>query len=102
VSSPVDEASAAPDPWSGGPVELDQVVPPSGNMWQAGRQFRLGAARTGLIVWVWASTDVIHLSIAGVRVTSVAWHLSGAGAAPALMRLVRRVRSGMLIGSAAT
>ena len=36
MGSPVDEAAAAPDPWSGGPVELDQVVPPSGNMWLAG------------------------------------------------------------------
>ena len=72
----VDEAAAAADPWSGGPIELDQVVPPSGNMWLAGRQFWLGPARAGLTVRFWASTEVIHLSIAGARVKSVASHLT--------------------------
>jgi transposase InsO family protein len=68
---------AAPDAaWSGGPVELDQVVPPSGNMWLAGRQFWLGPARAGLTVRFWADTEVIHLSIAGARVKSVASHLT--------------------------
>ena len=72
----VDEAAAAADPWSGGPIELDQVVPPSGNMWLAGRQFWLGPARAGLTVRFWASTEVIHLSIAGARIKSVASHLT--------------------------
>ena len=76
VGSPVDEAAAAADPWSGGPVELDQVVPPSGNMWLAGRQFWLGPARAGLTVRFRASTEVIHLSIGGARVKSVASHLT--------------------------
>lgn len=68
---------ATPDAaWSGGPVELDQIVPPSGNMWLAGRQFWLGPARAGLTVRFWASTEVIHLSIAGARVKSVASHLT--------------------------
>jgi hypothetical protein len=74
--SAVDEAAAAADPWLGGPVELDQVVPSSGNMWLAGRQFWLGPARAGLTVRFWASTQVIHLSIAGARVKSVASHLT--------------------------
>jgi transposase InsO family protein len=76
MASAVDEAAAATDPWLGGPVELDQVVPPSGNMWLAGRQFWLGPARAGLTVRFWASTQVIHLSIAGARVKSVASHLT--------------------------
>ena len=76
MTSPVDEAAAASDPWLGGPVELDQVVPSSGNMWLAGRQFWLGPARAGLTVRFWASTEVIHLSIAGGRVKSVASHLT--------------------------
>jgi transposase InsO family protein len=76
VGNPVEEAVAAADPWLGGPVELDQVVPPSGNMWLAGRQFWLGPARAGLTVRFWASTEVIHLSIAGARVKSVASHLT--------------------------
>jgi transposase InsO family protein len=76
MAGPVDEAAAAADPWLGGPVELDQVVPSSGNMWLAGRQFWLGPARAGLTVRFWASTQVIHLSIAGARVKSVASHLT--------------------------
>jgi transposase InsO family protein len=62
--------------WSGGPVELDQVVPASGNMWLAGRQFWLGPARAGLTVRFWADTEVIHLSIGGARVKSVHSHLT--------------------------
>jgi transposase InsO family protein len=76
AGSPVEEAAAVIDPWAGGPVELDQVVPPSGNMWLAGRQFWLGPARAGLTVRFWASTEVIHLSIAGARVKSTASHLT--------------------------
>ena len=44
----------APGRMAAGPVELDQVVPPSGNMWVAGRQFWLGPARAGLTVRFWA------------------------------------------------
>jgi hypothetical protein len=50
---------------AGGPIEFDLVVPPSGNMSVAGRQFWLGPVRAGLTVRFWADTDVIHLSIAG-------------------------------------
>jgi transposase InsO family protein len=67
----------APKPeWSGGPVEFDLVVPPSGNMSVAGRQFWLGPARAGLTVRFWADLQVIHLSIAGARVKSVISHLT--------------------------
>jgi transposase InsO family protein len=71
-----DQTAPVAAEWSGGPVELDQVVPPSGNMWLAARQFWLGPARAGLTVRFWASTEVIHLSIAGARVKSVASHLT--------------------------
>ena len=40
-----------------------------------GRQFWLGPARAELIVRFWASTEVIHLSIGGTRIKSVASHL---------------------------
>jgi hypothetical protein len=60
----------------GGPVEFDRVVPPSGNMEVRGKQFWLGTARAGMTVRFWASTDVIHLTIAGARVKSVRSHLS--------------------------
>jgi transposase InsO family protein len=61
-----------------GPVELDRVIPLSGNLWVARRQFWLGPARAGQTVRFWASVDVIHLSIAGVRVKSLRSHLSAA------------------------
>ena len=80
VPTPLASTAATIEPatteWSGGPVEFDQVVPPSGNMSMAGRQFWLGPARAGLTVRFWASTEVIHLSIGGARVKSVASHLT--------------------------
>jgi hypothetical protein len=62
--------------WSGGPVEFDAVVPPSGNMSVAGRQFWLGPARAGLTVRFWADLQVIHLCIGRARIKSVTSHLS--------------------------
>jgi transposase InsO family protein len=64
--------------YRGGPVEFERVVPPSGNMAVAGRQFWLGPHRAEMVVTFWASTDVIHLTIAGARVKSVRSHLSTA------------------------
>jgi transposase InsO family protein len=80
-ATPAPPATAAPrEPtgsgWAGDPVEFDQVVPPSGNMSVAGRQLWLGPARAGLTVRFWASTEVIHLSIAGARVKSLTSHLT--------------------------
>jgi transposase InsO family protein len=65
-------------PWAGGPVELDKVVPPSGNMWLAGKQFWLGSARAGQVVRFWADPDLIHLFIGGTRVKTVRSHLTTA------------------------
>jgi transposase InsO family protein len=87
--SPAGAAEPAPDehreppptaarPYAGGPVEFDRVVPASGNMQVAGKQFWLGPARSGVMVTFWASTDVIHLTIAGARVKSLRSHLSTA------------------------
>jgi transposase InsO family protein len=72
------DAQAAPAAVDGGPVEFDRVVPPSGNLSVAGRQFWLGPQRAGQTVRFWASVDVIHLSIAGARVKSLRSHLSSA------------------------
>jgi transposase InsO family protein len=71
----------APRPYAGGPVEFDRVVPASGNMQVAGKQFWPGPARSGVTVTFWASTDVIHLTIAGARVKSLRSHLPAAGLA---------------------
>ena len=42
----------------------------------AQKQFWLGPARAGMVVRFWASTEVIHLNIGGVRVKSVRSHLT--------------------------
>ena len=62
--------------WVGGPVEFDRVVPPSGNMQLAGKQFWLGPSRTGQVVRFWASVDLIHLLIGGVKIKTVRSHLT--------------------------
>lgn len=61
---------------AGGPVEFDRVVPASGNLQVAGKQFWLGPARSGLTVTFWADTSVIQLLIAGTRIKTVRSHLS--------------------------
>jgi transposase InsO family protein len=76
---------------SGLAVEFDRVIPPSGNMFLAGRQIWLGPARAGLTVRFWADCDLIHLLIGGARVKTLRSHLSvtdlarltAAGAVPA-------------------
>lgn len=62
--------------WSGGPVEFDRVVPASGNLFAAGRQFWLGPLRAGKTVRFWADTDMLHLTIDGARIKTVRSHLS--------------------------
>jgi hypothetical protein len=57
-------------------VEFERVVPASGNLAVAGKQFWLGPARAGVTVTFWADCDVIHLLIAGARVKTVRSHLS--------------------------
>jgi transposase InsO family protein len=71
-------AGAAPEAIEPVAVEFDRVVPPSGNLWFARRQFWLGPARAGQTVRFWASVDVIHVTIAGARVKSLRSHLSAA------------------------
>jgi transposase InsO family protein len=61
-----------------GAVEFDRVVPASGNMYLAGRQFWLGPTRAGITVTFWANCDVIHLTAGGARIKSVRSHLSTA------------------------
>jgi transposase InsO family protein len=71
-----DGSPPAPAHWEGGPVEFDRVVPPSGNMQVAGRQFWLGPTRAGTVVRFWADTQLIHLSAGGARIKSLRSHLS--------------------------
>jgi hypothetical protein len=83
--APADPQSAAetasvpvPASYRSGPVEFERVVPASGNMQVAGRQFWLGPARAGMVVTFWADTSMIHLTIGGARVKTVRSHLSAA------------------------
>jgi transposase InsO family protein len=81
---PANEAEAEPVPVplprpplvTPGAVEFDRMVPASGNMFVAGRQFWLGPTRAGITVTFWADCDVIHLTAGGARLKSVRSHLS--------------------------
>jgi hypothetical protein len=52
-------------------VELDRVVPPSGNLWLAGQQIWLGPAMTGRTVRLWAGLDRVHVLADGYRVKTL-------------------------------
>jgi hypothetical protein len=65
-----------PPAWTGQAVEFDPIVPASGNLGVAGKQFWLGPAKAGVTVTFWADSQVIHLLIAGTRVKSLRSHLS--------------------------
>ena len=68
---PGDEpAVTEPASWAGA-IEVDRVVPPSGNMWAGGQQFWLSPARAGQTVTLWMDTATVHLSIGGWRVKTV-------------------------------
>jgi hypothetical protein len=77
--SPVTDTTARalkPGEYHGGPIEFDKVVPASGNMSVAHKQFWLGPARAGLVARFWADCDLIHVSIGGARIKTVRSHLS--------------------------
>jgi len=52
-------------------VELDRVVPPSGNLWVAGQQIWLGPAMTGRIVRIWADTQRVCVLAGGHRIKTL-------------------------------
>ena len=52
-------------------VEVDRVVPPSGNMTVGPQQFWLGTTRAGQTVTFWIDTTTVRLSIGGWRVKTV-------------------------------
>jgi hypothetical protein len=67
-----DGATAASEPasWPDA-IEVDRVVPPSGNMTVGPQQFWLGPARAGQLVTFWIDAATCHLSIGGWRVKTV-------------------------------
>jgi hypothetical protein len=72
-------------------VELERVVPPSGNLWLAGQQIWLGPAPTGRTVRLWAGLDRVHVLLDGYRIKTLPSRLdardlarlAAAGARPA-------------------
>ena len=76
---PDDAPAAAPEPasWPEA-IEVNRMVPASGNMTVGPQQFWLGTARTGQQVTFWIDTASCHLSIGGWRIKTVPSRLSGA------------------------
>jgi transposase InsO family protein len=72
-----DPAATAAEPasWPDA-VEVDRIVPPSGNMTVGPQQFWLGTARAGQKATVWIDTTSVHLSIGGWRIKTVPSRLS--------------------------
>ena len=68
-------AAAEPASWPDA-VEVDRVVPPSGNMTVGPQQFWLGTARAGQKVTLWLDTATCHLSVGGWRIKTVPSRLS--------------------------
>ena len=74
---PDDRAAAPPPPGPGSgsghgkAVELDRVVPPSGNLWIAGQQVWPGPAMTGRTVRLWAGLSQVHVLLDGHRIKTL-------------------------------
>jgi len=68
---PVPEPVSWPDA-----IEVDRVVPPSGNMSVGPQQFWLGTGRVGQQVSFWMDTTTVHLSTGGWRIKTVPSRLS--------------------------
>jgi transposase InsO family protein len=78
VPGPADmQAAAGPASWPDA-IEVDRVVPPSGNMSIGPQQFWLGPARAGQQVRFWIDTASVHLSTGGWRIKTVPSRLTGA------------------------
>ena len=69
LSLPAEAASKAATITSQGwtAVEVDRVVPPSGNLWIGGQQVWLGPALAGRNVTLWADQISLHVLLDGAR-----------------------------------
>jgi len=63
------------------PVELDRVVPASGNLAVAGQQFWLGTQRAGRTVSFWIDTTTVHLAVDGVHLKTLPSRITTTGLA---------------------
>ena len=74
VNSPPVEAAPEPvtETHDGQPaVEVDRVVPPSGNLWIGGQQVWLGPALSGRQVTLWADQVSLHVLLDGARIKTL-------------------------------
>jgi hypothetical protein len=71
AGEPVAPAAAGSGQLTGRAVELDRVVPPSGNLWVAGQQIWLGPAMTGRVIRIWADTQRVHVLAGGHRIKTL-------------------------------
>ena len=76
--------AAAPEPVAakthdGQPaVEVDRVVPPSGNLWIGGQQIWIGPALSGRQVTLWADAMSLHVLLDGTRIKTLPSRLGAA------------------------
>jgi transposase InsO family protein len=93
-SLPVEAAAPQPDTAAGDgqpAVEVDRVVPPSGNLWIGGRQVWIGPALSGRQITVWVDAISLHVLLDGARIktlpsrlgTTELVRLTASGARPA-------------------
>jgi hypothetical protein len=66
---------------AGQAVELERVIPPSGNVWLAGQQIWLGPAMTGRTIRLWAGLDRVHVLAQGCRIKTLPSRLDAGGLA---------------------
>ncbi|MBV9095644.1 MAG: IS481 family transposase [Streptosporangiaceae bacterium] len=52
-------------------VEVDRVVPPSGNLWIGGQQVWLGPALSGRQITLWADAISLHVLLDGTRIKTL-------------------------------
>ncbi|HEY2833452.1 MAG TPA: IS481 family transposase [Sporichthyaceae bacterium] len=62
-------STVAPDPLDA--VEIDRVVPASGNLGVCGQQFWLGTHRAGHTITLWIDTTTVHLSVGGMHLKTL-------------------------------
>jgi hypothetical protein len=75
-STPQPEVVRAAGPATEGALEVDRVVPPSGNLWIGGQQVWLGPALAGRTITLWADERILHVLLDGVRIKTLPSRLS--------------------------
>jgi hypothetical protein len=74
-------------------LELEAVVPASGNLWLAGQQLWLGPGFAGRSIAIWVDVTSVHLSIDGQHLKTVPSRLSALDLAKLAARGARAASS---------